>query len=219
MPRQPPIPCKRPTQPALPRMTRNLASQPCNNNQALQHNGARRMIQRAVEQLQDRHIRRRSRDFRKVTHDAEEHGDAVEPGGREADGDGAKDRDRDHTLRLRDFFRQVRRAVQTREGPIGIDEADDEGDAVGFPACVIDEGREDEAGLLVGRRDGGDGDEDDEKGEEGCVEGGCGDFGERLAVAVEKEAEGVYDLVGNEDVPCFNYAAGSQSQRRWLKRH
>lgn len=97
-------------------------------------------------------------------------------------------------------------AVETGEGPVGVYEADDEGDAALFPACVVDEGGEDEARVLVGWGYGGDGDEDDGEGDEGCPEGDFGDGGEGFAVAVEDEAEDVGHLVGDEYVPCFDDA-------------
>ena len=51
-----------------------------------------------------------------------------------------------------------------------------------------------------------DGDEDDEEGEEGGVEGYGRDGGEDLAIAVEEEAEGVDELVGDDHMPCLNDA-------------
>jgi hypothetical protein len=59
----------------------------------------------------------------------------------------------------------MRCAIKTRKGPVCIDEPDDERDAALLPAGVVDEGGEDEARVLVGGRDGRDGDEDDGEGE------------------------------------------------------
>lgn len=106
------------------------------------------------------------------------------------------------------FLSEVRGAVQTGKSPICIYEADDEGDAVFAPSRVVDEGGEDEAGVLVGWCYGGDGDEDDEEGDERGPEGGAADGGQNLAVAVEEEAEEVRELVGEEDVPGFDRALG-----------
>ncbi len=41
-------------------------------------------------------------------------------------------------------------AVEAAEGPVGVDEADDEGDPSAVPAGVVDEGCKDEGGGLVG---------------------------------------------------------------------
>lgn len=100
----------------------------------------------------------------------------------------------------------MRSAVEAREAPVCVNEADDEGDAALLPARVIDEGCEDEAGVLVGWCDGGNGDEDDEEREERGPEGDLGDGGEGAAVGVEEEAEDVGDLVSEEDVPGFDDA-------------
>lgn len=89
---------------------------------------------------------------------AEEEGDGVEPGGDEADGDGAHDGDGDHFLGLVDFLREVGGAVEAGEGVVGVDETDDEGDAVGRPAGVVDEIGKDELGVLMRGRLRGDGD-------------------------------------------------------------
>lgn len=204
--RQAPIPREAPAQAALPRMARNQAAKARRNDQDLQEDGAALVVQRTVEQLQDRHEGGRRRDFGEVAHDAEEHGDGEEPGGHEADGYGAHDGDRDHAFGLVHFLGHVGCAVETGEGPVGVDEADDEGNAALAPARVVDKGREDEFGMLVRGRGCGDGDQDDDEGEEGCVERECGYFGESLAVAVEEEAEKIRKLVSNEDVPGFNRA-------------
>lgn len=66
----------------------------------------------------------------------------------------------------------------------------------------------------MGWSGGGDGDEDDEEGDEGCVEGDVRDGGESFGVAVEDEGESVDELVADEDVP-GEYDAGSQSA--WLE--
>lgn len=60
----------------------------------------------------------------------------------------------------------MRCTVQTSKGPIGIYEANDEGDSWLRPTRVIDEGGEDELGMFVGGRGCWDGDEDDEEREE-----------------------------------------------------
>ena len=170
-------------------MARNQAAKARRNDQGLQEDGAALVVQRTVEQLQDRHEGGRRRDFGEVAHYAEEYGDGEEPGGHEADGYGAHDGDRDHAFGLVHFLGHVGCAVEAGEGPVGVDEADNEGNAALAPARVVDEGRKDESGMLVCGRGCGDGDQDDDEGEERCVERECGHFGECLAVAIEEEAE------------------------------
>ena len=57
-----------------------------------------------------------------------------------------------------DFFREVGGAVEAGEGVVGVDEPNDEGDAVLGPAGGVDKGGEDKGGGLVGAGGGGDGD-------------------------------------------------------------
>ena len=88
---------------------------------------------------------------------AEEEGDGVEPGGDEADGDGTHDGDGDHFLRAVDFLGEVGGAIEAGEGVVGVDETDDESDAVCRPPGVIHEIGKDEFGVLMRwrlRRDG-----------------------------------------------------------------
>jgi hypothetical protein len=49
-----------------------------------------------------------------------------------------------------DFFGHVGGAVEAGEGPVGVDEADYEGNAVGGPAGVVDEVGKDELRSLAG---------------------------------------------------------------------
>lgn len=146
--------------------------------------------------------------------EAEEHGDGVEPGGDEADGDGAHDGDGDHFLRAVDLFRQMGCAVETSKGPVGVDQADDKGDAVRRPSRVVDEVGEDEFGVLVRGGFGGHDDQDDEERDEGGVERGRRDCGEQFAIAVEDECKGVDDLVGDKDVPGEDGAGSGQAGLR-----
>ena len=100
------------------------------------------------------------------------------------------------------------RAIQTREGPICVYEADDEGDGAGGPAGVVLEVGEDEGGRFMRGRGAGDRNEDCGEGEETEVEGeGCY-FGEETAVAVEEEGEGVDEFVGEDDHPGMDCSVG-----------
>ncbi|KAL2384445.1 hypothetical protein RJZ90_001925 [Blastomyces dermatitidis] len=196
---------KGPAQARLPRMRGDLAAEAGAEDQGFQGDGAGFAVQGLVEELEDGDAGRRADECLEVTQ-AEEHGHAVEPGGGEADGDGAADGNGDGALRARDLLGKVGGRVKTGEDPIGVDEADDEGDAVGFPACVVDEGGKDEFGVLVRGGLGRDGDDDHREGHEREIESGHGDLGEEFAYAVEEEAPCVNDLVGDDDVPGFDDA-------------
>lgn len=150
-------------------MTRNLTSNARRNDHTLEHNRAGLATQRLVEELENRHIGRGGEESVQII-EAEEHADGIEPSGDEADGDGAHDGDGNHFLGPMNLFGHVGGAVETGKGPVGVDEADDEGDAVGGPAGVVDEVGEDEFGVLVGGGFGGDDDHDDEEGDERGVE-------------------------------------------------
>ena len=62
-------------------------------------------------------------EFSEVVH-AEELGDGEEPGGEEADCDGAHDGDGDLAFGTLDFFGEVGGAVEAGEGVVGVYEAD-----------------------------------------------------------------------------------------------
>lgn len=57
------------------------------------------------------------------------------------------------------FFGEMRGAIKASESPVCVHETDDEGYSILLPAGVIDKGREDEASVLVCRRNGWNGDE------------------------------------------------------------
>ena len=154
---------KGPAKPGLPRMARDQTPNARRDDQRLQHNSARRAPKRLIEQCQDRDKSRRSLQILQTIH-AEEEPDGEEPRRDEADGNGAHDGDGDHFFRAVDLLREMGGAVEAGEGVIGVDEADDEGDAVGGPARVVDKIGKDEPGVLVRGRLGGDRDEDDEEG-------------------------------------------------------
>ena len=97
------------------------------------------------------------------------------------------------------------RAIEARECPIGVDEADDVGDARLVPAGVIDEGCEDEFRRLVRWSCSGDGDDEDCEAGQRYIEGSCGEYREDSTVGVEEEGHSVDELVGNNDVPGLDY--------------
>lgn len=177
------------------------AAQPRGDDERLEHDGAGPVAEGLVEDFEDGDESRGREDVCKVADDGEEHGHAEEPARYEADTDCAHDGYWDHFLRAMDFLGQMGGAVEAGKAPVCVDEADDEGDTALLPARVVDEGCEDEFGMLVGGRHGRNSDEDDGKGKEGGPEGSFGDEGEGLAVAVEEEAEDVGYLVGYKNVP------------------
>ena len=120
------IPSEAPAQPALPRVTGNLASDPRGHDQTLQHDRAGLASQCLIEKGQDRNAGGGVEELLEIV-DAKEHGDGEKPGGHEPDGHGSHDGDGDHLFRPSDFFRQMGGAVQACKRPIGIDQPDDEG--------------------------------------------------------------------------------------------
>lgn len=177
-----------------------------------------------VEQFQDWNTRRRPEDAVEIV-DAEKHGDGIEPGSHEADGDGPQDGDGDHLLRARDFLGHVGGAIQAGKGPVRVDQADDKcchslgfilhppvaarkglTDPVLFPSRVVDKVSKHEASGFMARRFGGDGDENDQKRDERGVEGRRPDGREQFAIAVEDEGKGIHHLIADKDMPRVNGA-------------
>ena len=120
-------------------------------------------------------------------------------------------------------------AVQAGEGPIGVYETDYEGyrahvyvsvcaglmadcvrngltDAIGAPSGIIYEVCKDKLSGLVRRSFGRDSDEDDDKGDQGGVEGDVGDCRERSGVAIKQKGHEIDKLVGNDDMPRLYHA-------------
>lgn len=137
-----------PAQSALPRVARNLAPHTRNDDHRLQDHRSGSRLQRLIEQFQDRHPGGRSTQRRQIVH-AEEHSDGEGPGGQEANGDGAHDGNGHHAFGVCDLLGHVRGTVEAGKGPVRVDEADDEGDAVLLPAGGVDKVGEDEGGRLL----------------------------------------------------------------------
>jgi hypothetical protein len=190
VPRHTPIAREAPAKPTLPRMARDQAADTRGDDEGFQDNRAGVVADGLVEELQDGHVGGCCGDAVQIA-EAEHHADAEEPCGDEADADGAHDGDWDHFLRVGDLLCEVRCAIQAGEGPVAVDQADDEGDAILRPAGGVDESCEDKFGGFVGGSFGGDGDEDDGEGDEGDVEGTGGEGGKDAAVAIEEEGEKV----------------------------
>lgn len=143
-----------PDEAGLPRMACDLAAQARSQNQAFKHNRTCDLACSAregtVEESEDRYSCRCVDQLREAAVQREEHCNGEEPGRDEADGDGAADRDWNVALGFRDFFCQMRGTVEAAEGPVRVDEADNESYARAIPACVIDESCEDKGCWLVG---------------------------------------------------------------------
>ncbi len=213
-----PVSRETPAQSALPRVAGNLASHPGRYDQAFQGDRTRFAPQRLVEEGQDRHPRGGFEQFLQVVH-AEEHGDGVKPGGHEPDGHRPHDGDGDHPLGARHFLRHVGGAVDAGERPIRVDQSDDKrfpGSAIGPrrgagagaltdavlpPSGVVHEIGKHKPGRFMGRRGGGDRDQNDGERDERGIQGGGGDIRQELAVTVEEKGDGVHQLIAYEHVP------------------
>lgn len=118
-----------PAKTALPRVAGDEAPDAGGDDEAFEDDGAGFAAEGLVEEREDGDEGRGGLEVGEVA-DAEELGDGEEPGRDEADGHGAHDGDGDHFLRAVDFLGQVGRAVEACEGVVGVDQADDESDAI-----------------------------------------------------------------------------------------
>lgn len=114
------IPGKGPAQSALPRVRCDQTPHTRGDDEGFQCNSTGVIPDCLVEEFQDRHGRRATRDTFQIAQ-TEHHADAEKPGCHESDAHGAHDGDRDHLLRSANLFGQVRGAVQTGKGPITVD--------------------------------------------------------------------------------------------------
>ena len=121
--RHAPVPGKAPAKPTLPRVARHEAPDPRGHDQRLEHDRAGLVPQRLVEQGQSGNQGGRVEEGVEVG-DGEEHGYGKWPGGVEADEDSAHDGDGDHALGSVHFLGEMSRAVEAREGVVGVDETD-----------------------------------------------------------------------------------------------
>ena len=106
-------------------MTRNHAPNSRSHDQTFQRNSAGFGCQGLEEESEDGNAGDIVEEAREILH-AEEHGDGVEPGGCETDGDSAHNGDRDHLFGPVDFFGKMRGAVKAGECPVGVDQTYDE---------------------------------------------------------------------------------------------
>jgi hypothetical protein len=192
---------KTPAQTTLPRMTRNQTSQSCRNNQRFKHSRTSFVIQRSEEDLQDRYASSRRPNISEVPNDREEHSYGEKPTRHESDTNGTHDSNRNHLLWTMHLLGEMGGAVETGEGPICVNETDDEGYATLLPAGIVDEGSEYESRMLMCGCDCWNCDENNSEGNQRSPERSLRDCRESLSVAIEEKAEDVRKLVCEEDVP------------------
>lgn len=104
-------------------MRSDQAPDPRRDENGLEDDGAGFGTQRLVVEGEDGDQGRGAAEVGEIVH-TEEEGDGVDPGGDEADGDGAHDCDGDLAFGAADFFGEVGGAVEAGEGVVGVDEAD-----------------------------------------------------------------------------------------------
>ena len=158
-----------PAQAALPSMTGNLATNARGHNQALQCNSACLATKRLIEQFQDRDESRCVEQRLEILQTEEER-DTEEPRCNKTNGHGAHDGNWDHLFRTCNLLGHMCRAVKAGKSPISIDEANNKGDTILRPPCVVDKVGEDKLGLLMCWGLCWNRDEDDEEGNQRSVQ-------------------------------------------------
>lgn len=194
---------KRPHKSRLPGVAGDETTHTSDDKQGLQNNSTGLVVQGLVVELQDGDLGGRVDEFAQVL-ETEEHGDAVEPRGGEANTHSGQDGDGDVALRLGHFLGHVRGGVETGEDPVRVDETNNEGHAVGLPSGRVDKLRKDVVTTLVAASTGRDGNQDDEERDQRDVQRPLGHQRQCLAPAVEQVAEEVDQLVDHDAMPCFD---------------
>lgn len=164
MSRQAGVSRKTPAQAALPRMARDKAPYPGQDDEGFQK-ASTGDAGDLTEDFNDWDTSGGQCHALEVL-DAEHHGNGERPCCTESDGNGAADGQRDGLFRSRDFFSHVRGAIEACERPLRVHEADDKCNPVVLPASVVDEGCKDEFGRVVTWCEAGDRDEEDCEGQE-----------------------------------------------------
>jgi hypothetical protein len=181
-------------------MSSNHTAQTCADNQDLEHNGSSGIVQSVVEKLEDRDSGQTVGNILEITDNAEQHGYNEAPAGNKSDSDGTHDCDRDHTLRLMDFFRKMSRTIEAGKCPIGVDQSSYEGNTSIGPTSVIDERREYKFGTLMAGCCCRYSSQDYDKGDQRAVKtSGC-NRGQNLSVAIEQETDPCKDEVSRKDM-------------------
>lgn len=202
---------KRPHQTGLPGVAGDQTSHSSNQEQGLQDNSAGLVVQGLVVKLQNRDLRGRVDELVQVLQ-TEEHGNAVEPGSGETNGNRGQDGNRDVHLWLRYLLSHVSGRVQTGEDPVGVDQSNNKRHAVRLPPRRVDEMRKDILSALVGRGTGRDRNQNHKEGKQRDVQSPLGHQWQRLAKAVEQVAEEVDDLVSHHYMPRFDGTITCQPQ-------
>lgn len=181
-------------------MSSNDTAQTCANYQSLKDNGSSGVVQSVVEKLQNRNTCRSVGDILEIPDDAEKHGNHETPAGDKSNSNGSHDCDGYHAFWLMDFFRKMRRTVETCKCPICVYESCNKSDSSVAPASVVDKSRENELGrLMTWCSCGYSGQYHDER-YQGTVKTGSRNRGQDLAVAVEQEADPCENEVSHKDM-------------------
>lgn len=194
---------KGPHKAGLPGVTGNLAAQSSQDNHGHENSGTGLGAESLVVELEDGNQSGSVDELAQVLH-GKEHGDGVQERGGEANSQGAHDGNGDNTLRLCNLLSEMGSRVQAREGPVGVDETNNKGNATRLPSSLVRKVGENKLGVLLGRGLCEDGDGDDNEGCQGDIDEEGANLGEDLSVAVEEPGDKVEDLVGNKDLPSLN---------------
>ena len=158
-----------PAEPGLPRVAGDDTAEGGEEDEAAEEDGTALVTERLIVDVEDGGAGGGGEEGVEVA-EREEHGDDVAEGRDEADAHCADDSGGDNSLWLLYLEGHVGCAVETGEGPCGVDETHDEGDTRVLPAGLIIESGEDElcvVELTRGAREDSNG--DGEEGEEGDV--------------------------------------------------
>ena len=120
---------KRPHQTGLPGVAGDQTSHSSDQEESLQDDSARLVVQGLVVKLQNRDLGGRVDELVQVLQ-TQEHGNAVEPGSGETNGNCGQNGNRDVPLWLRHLLSHVSGRVQTGKDPVGVDQSDNKRHAV-----------------------------------------------------------------------------------------
>ena len=173
---EPAVASEGPTESALPGMTGDQAPDSCRYEQTLQHNGSSFASESLIEKCQYRYKCEGGLEVCKAGH-AEEQADGVEPRGNESNGNSTHDSDRDHFFGAMNFLGKVSGTIKASKGVIGIDQPDNESNAICGPSSIVHKISKDKLGILMRWRLRGDNDQDHEERYERSEQGYLSDYG------------------------------------------
>jgi hypothetical protein len=225
--RQATVTGKRPAETRLPRLAGDLTSQAREANEEFQERSCRFRAGGLIIQLQDWNKGRSLDKLPQVLY-RKEHGNNINKGSDKSDDDSSDDGKWDVALWMRDFLGQMSgripvmistasfqdavepiQYVQAREGPVGVDKSNNEGNSTGFPTGVVYKVCKDELCILLRRRLGEHSDRDDYERHQRHIEEKVPEERQSLAVAVEEVRKEVEDLVCNKHHPPLNISKAS----------